>query len=339
MIDSDGIDGLSVYKEIKRQFPGTHVIMLSSAVTIPQAVEAAKIGVSDFIKKPVAADKLLQSVKSNFLPEGAVRIKADPSIHGQWLAGSGENISSLFAGMEEAITSKSNVLFIAGKGIDISGLVELFHFHSGPSLKIRSLDMIPFQKESLETIFWTTLQDSIVDSDIVYFCNFNASPAQQRKSIIDFIKARTSKGRVRVVASLESDDDDGPFGGWQKIAVPRLNDRKEDLPEILAAYIEHVSLDVLGYLARYSWPGNYREFEAAVENAVLCAGGDVLTLKDFQISGRMLDESILSSQPYDLLEFKKRAEKIIMGLFLKKSASPESAAELLDVPIGRLKDI
>ncbi len=350
MVDADkgGIDGLALYKDIKKQFPGTTVIMLSTGVTIPQAVEAAKLGVSDFIKKPVTADKLLLSVKSNFLPEGAIFIEADPETNGQWLAGSGSRIRSLLRSMEQAIKDRKNVIFIAEAGIDVGGLVNLFHSYSGKDLKMKKINMLAFQKENLETIFWTMLQDSLAEADIIYLSDLNVVSQEQRLSIIDYIRSRSSKGRVRVIVSLERRGEEPAFGDWEIINVPSLIERKEDLPEMIDAYlakytrkygkhINSISLDVLNFLTRYSWPGNYREFEAVMENAVLLSKDDVLTIEDVQVSGKMLFDDLMTGQPDNLLEFKKRSEKTLIGMFVKKSGSKERAADLLDVPISRIK--
>ncbi len=77
-----------------------------------------------------------------------------------------------------------------------------------------------------------------------------------------------------------------------RIAVPPLIERKEDIPNLLAYFIEkfnkedgknilveskkgemdYLRSDVLDLLRRYDWPGNIREFENAVRRAVINAG-------------------------------------------------------------------
>ncbi len=76
------------------------------------------------------------------------------------------------------------------------------------------------------------------------------------------------------------------------IHLPPLRERQEDLPELvshfLALYseknhkrISHVSEAAMAELKRYSWPGNIRELEHAIERAVAMSGGNVLFPEDF----------------------------------------------------------
>jgi DNA-binding NtrC family response regulator len=71
--------------------------------------------------------------------------------------------------------------------------------------------------------------------------------------------------------------------------LPPLRDRREDIPELVAhfldiyneqndRYVAHIDPRALGALQQYSWPGNVRELQNYVERAVVMAPGDELTL-------------------------------------------------------------
>jgi DNA-binding NtrC family response regulator len=77
-----------------------------------------------------------------------------------------------------------------------------------------------------------------------------------------------------------------------QIDLPPLRDRMEDLPDLvghfLARYAEknkksvsHVSDEAMRLLKTYSWPGNIRELEHAIERAVAMANTSVLFPEDF----------------------------------------------------------
>ena len=57
-----GIDGLETLKEIRNQNPEQMVLMMSGHGTIQTAVQATKLGASDFIEKPLSIEKLLLSI-------------------------------------------------------------------------------------------------------------------------------------------------------------------------------------------------------------------------------------------------------------------------------------
>jgi len=73
------------------------------------------------------------------------------------------------------------------------------------------------------------------------------------------------------------------------IRLPALRERLEDIPLLVRHFtascaarmrksLEHVSLDSLNNLLRYSWPGNVRELQNLIERAVIFSPGKVLRL-------------------------------------------------------------
>ena len=350
VIDCDMKDakGILLFKEIKRSSPNSSVILLSSTVTIPEAVEASKMGVADFIKKPALGDRLVSSVKAN-LPRGegaGVRLVIG---HEKWLVGGGSRIRSMIKNLEFAIKEHKNILFITRPGVDTLSLAKVMSDHSGIKRKLTSLDMLVFRKESLESIFWMVLQEAIASSDIIYFDRFNAVDEKHQASILDYIKGKAHKGDLTVTAGVHDQEENPVFADWEKIAVPKLKDRREDMPDMLNAYIgeysvkygkkiEGVALDALGMLCDYSWPGNYRELECVLENAVLACEGSVINLKDIQLGTRMIYDSIGSSRIEDLLDFKNSVEENLVNIYFKKTGSEDMTANLLDLPKSRIAE-
>ena len=75
------------------------------------------------------------------------------------------------------------------------------------------------------------------------------------------------------------------------VVLPRLRDRREDVPLLAAHFLEKhagalrkelagFDAEALRALAGYRWPGNVRELENAVERAVAVSSGRVITLRD-----------------------------------------------------------
>ncbi len=123
--------------------------------------------------------------------------------------------------------------------------------------------------------------------------------------------------------------------------MPRLRDRKEDIP-LLASYfaqkysskcnrrIEGVSAEARKYLGAYDWPGNVRELENAIERAVVL-GTTTLVLADD------LPEAVLERKPADVsatgyheavVETKRR---IIVNAMKQANGSYTEAAKILGV--------
>ena len=108
--------------------------------------------------------------------------------------------------------------------------------------------------------------------------------------------SKTVKADVRVVAASHKDLEqlvqEGKFRkdlyyriNVVKVTLPRLAERKEDIPLLAEHFIERfnklqnkkilgLSYDTLAIFMRHDWPGNIRELENAVEHAfILCPNG------------------------------------------------------------------
>ena len=54
--------GIDVLRELQRQAPGTPVVVISGYGNVGEAVEAMRVGATDFIEKPVSRDRLFSVV-------------------------------------------------------------------------------------------------------------------------------------------------------------------------------------------------------------------------------------------------------------------------------------
>jgi two-component system, NtrC family, nitrogen regulation response regulator NtrX len=59
-----GMDGMQLLEKIRKDWPGTEVIMISGHGTIQDAVEATRLGAYDFLEKPLDRDRVVLSVRN-----------------------------------------------------------------------------------------------------------------------------------------------------------------------------------------------------------------------------------------------------------------------------------
>ena len=55
--------GLQLLETIRREHPEVHVVIFTANATIPNAVEATRLGAVDFLEKPFSPDQLRQALK------------------------------------------------------------------------------------------------------------------------------------------------------------------------------------------------------------------------------------------------------------------------------------
>ena len=126
-----------------------------------------------------------------------------------------------------------------------------------------------------------------------------------------------------------------------EIALPRLADRREDLPLLQRHFVkkfsaEHdkeisgISRRAQARLASFSWPGNVRELENVIQNACMMTYTNIVDIKDLPeilrspvTSASMMDEGLAP-----LEEVEKRH---VLGVLQKVQGNKARAAEILGI--------
>jgi two-component system nitrogen regulation response regulator NtrX len=109
--------GIDVLREFQRQAPGTPVVVISGHGSVAEAVEAMKVGATDFLEKPVSRDRLFQILDRILhppLPGGETDLEkvADGSRYG--MVGRSEAMRRIYQLIEMAAPTKCRV-FISGE--------------------------------------------------------------------------------------------------------------------------------------------------------------------------------------------------------------------------------
>jgi len=70
------ISGMRILRDIKRNKPKTPVVILTGYATVQSAVNAMKLGASDYLEKPFTPDTLLKTIEK--ITNGTADIKVEP---------------------------------------------------------------------------------------------------------------------------------------------------------------------------------------------------------------------------------------------------------------------
>ncbi|MEW6730544.1 MAG: sigma-54 dependent transcriptional regulator [Acidobacteriota bacterium] len=137
------VDGVTLLKQIRAQYPNIPVLMMSGQATIEIAVEATKLGATDFIEKPISFEKLLVTVK-NALKIGALEAEnrklRQALSEEQSLIGESEPMRRLRALIERAAPATTRVLITGENGTGKELVARAIHLLSAraeePFIKI-----------------------------------------------------------------------------------------------------------------------------------------------------------------------------------------------------------
>ncbi|MBW2260628.1 MAG: sigma 54-interacting transcriptional regulator [Deltaproteobacteria bacterium] len=201
----------------------------------------------------------------------------------------------------------------------------LFEVASGGTL---FLDEIASMTQTMQTKLLRTLQEGVirplggsaerkVDVRIIAALNRNLASLVREGSFREDLYYRMN------VVSVE---------------VPPLRDRREDIPSLVAHFIEkhaagrkvELEPEVLARLMAYDWPGNVRELENEIMRA-LVLGGDVIEA-DLVLPDRDLDAIRPADSARADLDLKgqmERLERSLIGKALRRSGGNQSASARL----------
>ncbi len=124
-----GISGIEVLKVCRDTLPGTPVVMLTAFGTVDNAVEAMKLGASDFLEKPVEIDDLYRLVASLMGEECDRMVYSVPD--GLEIVGAHPTVRTALRLLERVAPTDSTVLLTGESGTGKELFAKALHGLSG----------------------------------------------------------------------------------------------------------------------------------------------------------------------------------------------------------------
>jgi len=333
-------NGLDLLKEIRRRDPHLSVVLITAYGSIDMARTAFKNGAMDYITKPWSNDELLaqvaQAVESRRLREENVQLKRAlkqrfnfPSI-----VGKGDKMQQLLDLVTQVAPSRSTILISGESGTGKELIAKAIHSASPRAEKAFvpvntgsiPVDLLESQLFGhVKGAFTSAIASKkglfeVADQGTIFFDEIATISHETQAKLLRVIQERefmrlggteTIKVDVRIVAASNIDlltlVREGRFREdlYHRLNVihlqlPPLRDRREDVPLLLAHFLERYCLEnakpirqftqaALKLLMDYEWPGNVRELENVVERAVVLSNQE-------RVDVDLLPESIRSKE-------------------------------------------
>ncbi len=316
--DGNGLDVLQEMKVARADLP---VIVMSGHGTIDMALEAIRRGAHDFIEKPLSTEKILITVANALKFAGQRRelqtLKA--RVESQWeLLGDSPAMQRLKETIALAAPSKGRVLVTGESGTGKELIARAIHDRSkradGPFIKLNCA-AIPSELIESElfghergaftgahqarkgkfelahggTLFLDEVGDMRLDVQAKLLRALQEGEVERvggsRPIQVDVrVVAATNKDLEAAIAEGEFREDLYYRLNVVPIQAPPLRARKEDLPQLVRAFVARVCQDndvrpkdvtdaALAALAEHDWPGNVRELRNACERLVILTPG------------------------------------------------------------------
>ncbi|MFH1231518.1 MAG: formate dehydrogenase accessory protein FdhE, partial [Planctomycetota bacterium] len=160
------IDGLEVTRQIKNLAPQTVVIMITAYGTVENAVEAMKLGVSDYLQKPFNPDELINVIEKNMVPAKEIKteLQSHTSDYKPLTQVTKEAGSDIIVKKSTTLFSRPFILGILA-GIGISSGIAIAAYSLKPLISDTNLHFV----ESAKIITANESQNPIITNEIDYY--------------------------------------------------------------------------------------------------------------------------------------------------------------------------
>ncbi len=312
------MDGIDILKTVKRDNPDVPVVIISGHGNIEIAVAAIKQGAYDFIEKPFNIDQLMVVIRRAM---EASRLRRENSalkrreVTSADMIGQSAAFRALMGQLDKVTKSNGRVMLSgpAGSGKEIAA--RYIHANSNrsgaPFVSVNCASIAPERME--EVLFGRETSERGVEpglleeahGGVIFFDEVADMPSGTQSKILRVLVDQqfqrvggTDKVRVdlRVISStnkdLEQEIGEGRFRqelfhrlNVVPIAVPSLEERREDIPVLAAHFIEscHASQglplrelteEAVALMQTMVWPGNVRQLKNLIERVLILGEGN-----------------------------------------------------------------
>ncbi|OPH83445.1 sigma-54-dependent transcriptional regulator [Nitrobacter vulgaris] len=333
------LDGLQLLEMIKQDSPDMPVVMISGHGNIETAVAAIKRGAYDFIEKPFKSDRLIlvatRALETSRLKREVRELKQLAPAASS-LVGRSPCVNQLRQTIERAAKANSRIMIVGPSGSGKELAARTLHNQSsraeGPFVVINAAAITPERMES--ELFGVEQTDGQqprkagaleeAHGGTLFIDEIGDMPRETQNKIMRVLVDQTFqrfggttkiKVDVRIISStarnLEEEIAAGRFRedlyhrlSVVPIRVPALSERREDIPELIEFFMDHISAasglpkrkigdDAMAVLQSHVWPGNVRQLRNNVERVMILAGGGPEVI----ITADMLPQDVGSMVP------------------------------------------
>ena len=307
------MDGIDILKSVKRDNPDIPIVIISGHGNIEIAVAAIKQGAYDFIEKPFNIDQLMVVVSRAMETSRLRRENADlrrRDVTSSEMLGSSVAFKGLKSQLEKVTKSNGRVMLTGPAGSGKEMAARFIHSNSNragaafvsvssATVEPERMEEVLFGRESGERGVEKGLLEQ-AHGGVVYFDEVADMPLGTQSKILRVLTEQqfmrvggSSKVRVdlRVISSttrdLRSEITAGRFRqelydrlNVVPIAVPSLEERREDIPELTLHFIEmfhrtqglplrNLTPAAEAMLQTMQWPGNVRQLRNVIERVLI----------------------------------------------------------------------
>lgn len=324
-------DGIEVLEQALQRSSDTLTIIITAHATIETAIQSLRKGAADYILKPLDFDEVILRIENLMKQKKLVqenrylREQIDQEFNFNHIIGESPAMKEVYRMVRRVSEAASNVLITGPSGTGKELVARAIHSNSQRSSKpFIAINCGAIPKDLVESELFGhkkgAFTGAISDKDGVFVAANKGTvfldevaeiPLGQQVNLLRVIQEREVKPigsnqmvpfDTRIIAAtnkdLENEVEEGYFRedlyyrlNVVEIALPTLQERKEDIPllahHFLKKYsrelnrpVKGITSEAMGALIAFEWKGQVRELENIIERAVLLGDDEFITLDD-----------------------------------------------------------
>jgi two-component system response regulator AtoC len=380
------MDGLAFLKGMAEQGADTTTIVMSAYGSIDTAVEAMKLGAADYISKPFKPDeillKLAQIEERNRLREENLRLRnaVQETFSFQNMVAKSRAMGRIFEAIRKIADYKTTVLITGESGTGKELIARAIHYNGIRKNKpMVAVNCGGLPENLLESELFGYVKGAFTDAvkdkkglfqeangGTLFLDEIGELPLSLQVKLLRVLQdeivrplgsTESLKVDVRIIAATAANLSEAVKEGTFRddlfyrinvllIDVPPLRERKEDIPLLVAHFVEkfnqRLGKDVEGFkpealqaLMAYPWPGNVRELENIVEKTMVLT--EHREIGRAELPGEVKGQAVIGPSPWPAGEISLKPnvaalEKALILKALEKTDNNRTrAAKLLGI--------
>ena len=322
-----GMDGLHLLSKIKAQLPHLPVIITTAHSDLDSAVNSYEEGAFEYLPKPFDIEEMV-SIVSRAQTQRSQTITAEvasPDHNTTEIIGNAAAMQEVFRAIGRLAQSHITVLINGESGTGKELVARALHRHSPrASSAFVALNMAAIPQELMESELFGHEKGAFTGANnrragrfeqakggTLFLDEIGDMPAATQTRLLRVLQdgeffrvggVDSIKADVRIIAAthqkLESLVETGAFRedlfhrlNVIRIHVPKLSERREDIPRLLTHFLaaasselevetKVLSEDALNVMTQLPWPGNVRQLENTCRWLTVMAAGREVLLSD-----------------------------------------------------------
>ncbi len=381
-----GMDGIETMIEIRRLHPDASIIIITAYATVDTAISAMKEGAQEYIVKPCNPAEIsllvsrIMKVKNLQRENQILRKKLTKRYHYRDIISKNAKMREILDLVSQVANMRSTVLIRGESGTGKELIARALHYSSdragnpfvGISCAALAESLLESELFGYEKGAFTGANAQkkgkfeLADGGTIFLDEIGDISPKLQGDLLRVLQERCfyrlgGTGEVQVDArviaathkNLAQAVQEGAFRedlyyrlNVIEIRVPPLRERRDDIPLLVAHFIEKlahelrknlsgVSEAAMKLLMDYEWPGNVRELENAIERAIVTARDSMLGEDDFRFLAARSPQSWSPPPNLTLQEIEKQA---IIAAIQRSQGNIKEAALVLGIDRSTLYD-